>query len=41
MKPRDANRAALIQKSWQDVQSQLDAEGNFTEESFQKLFAKK
>ncbi|PVH76700.1 putative cytochrome P450 [Cadophora sp. DSE1049] len=38
IQPRDEKRAAIIAEAWDQVQDDLDEEGNFTEEFFEKVF---
>lgn len=38
IRPRDEGRAHIIRKSWEEAQSSLDNDGNFTEEFFEKVF---
>ncbi|KAL5314325.1 hypothetical protein ACEPPN_018751 [Leptodophora sp. 'Broadleaf-Isolate-01'] len=38
IQPRDEKRAAIIAAAWEEAQIDLDEEGNFTEEFFEKVF---
>ncbi|KAL6241591.1 hypothetical protein RBB50_011614 [Rhinocladiella similis] len=41
IRPRDPERARVIQQAWAEAQTQLDSEGNFKEEFFQTMFTTK
>jgi len=41
IKPRDNGRVKLIRNSWKEAQKSLDADGNFTEEFFERVFVSK
>ncbi|EXJ76279.1 uncharacterized protein A1O5_00787 [Cladophialophora psammophila CBS 110553] len=41
VRPRGSERLDLIKKAWREAQTQLDTDGNFKEEFFQKMLSKK
>ncbi|OCL13593.1 cytochrome P450 [Glonium stellatum] len=41
IKPRDQGSAKIIRETWKEAQNSLDADGNFTEEFFERVFVSK